>query len=111
MTLQDLVQLLQQQAASASHQIILDDAALGRTDLDDLIKQQLQRTEGNIIVVVNPNDIPTNPPANGFSMSGFLPPNPADSFLNLTNKNVTMSFTSNGTAIDLILDVTLTKEK
>jgi hypothetical protein len=110
MTVQDLVQLLQQQAASAPHQIILNDAALGRSDLDNLIKQQLQRSAGNILVVVNPNDIPTNPPVTGFSLSGFLPSNQANSFLNLTNKDVTVNFVMNGTVIDFTLDVTLTKE-
>ncbi len=107
MTLQQLAALLRQQSTPSPHYIRLSDQTLGQSGISDLIKENLLRKDGTLLLVVDPSSIPSNPPATGFSLSGQTPSNKTDTFLNLLTRDVTIDFTSDNNEIDFIVTINL----
>ncbi|MEB3189546.1 MAG: hypothetical protein VKL42_04295, partial [Snowella sp.] len=112
MSLQQLAQNLKQQAnTSASHYITLDDHILQRSDggISQLIKDSLLREQGNIILVIKPDDIPDTPPDTGFELKGITPNTDTDVFLKLKNQSVTLNFVVVNSKIEFKLTIKLTE--
>ncbi|HEY7545039.1 MAG TPA: hypothetical protein VID27_09165, partial [Blastocatellia bacterium] len=108
MTLQQLAALLRQQATPDPHYIRLSDQTLGQTGISDLIKENLLRADGTLLLVVDPSSIPANPPASGFSLNAQTPSNTTDAFLNLLSRDATIDFVANSNnQIDFTLTVNL----
>ncbi len=103
MNSQQLADLLQQQAAAAPHEIRLNDQILGITGLDALVKADLARADGTLILIVNPATIPADPPATGFTLSANVPGG-TDGFLSLDARDCSIQFLI-GNTIDLILTI------
>lgn len=107
MTLQELADRIIQQAAPEPHQVTLNDATLERAGVDALIQQTLLRSAGNILLIVDPDTIPTDPANSGFSITGFLPLEDVDSFLNLKDNSVEVHFVTIDGIIEFQLDINL----
>ena len=103
MTSQQLAALLSSQAAQSPHEIQLSDQTLGVTGLSALIKTDLGRPDGVLLLIVDPATIPQNPPADGFTLNATVPAG-ADGFLNLDNRDAQIQFLV-GTTINLSLTV------
>lgn len=112
MTLQALAALLKKQAASSPRSYIeLSDQSLNQSDISALIKQDLLRADGKLLLVVDPNSIPNNPPASGFTLSALTPAVPLDTFLNLLTRDCQINFLSNGDDIEFTLTINLVSSK
>src|SRR3954452_19921443 len=90
MTAQQLATLLRAQAAAAPHQVRLDDATLGTNGLDAVVRSDLRRPSGTLVLQVDPGAIPATP-NNPFSFPATVPAG-ADGFLNLGGRDATVSF-------------------
>jgi LysM repeat protein len=108
MNFSDLAALLIQQATQAPHVIRLNDATLQRTGVSALLKENLRRDDGTLLLTVVPADIPINPPPSGFSLKATVPQAPDSAFLNLAGRSVTITFATAGNDIGFTLDVALT---
>ncbi|HEX6041107.1 MAG TPA: hypothetical protein VFZ20_23845, partial [Longimicrobium sp.] len=105
MNAQQLAALLRTQAAAAPHQIQLNDAALGTTGLDALVENDLRRTDGTLLLVVDPAAIPQNPPAAGFTLEAQVPAG-IQGFLALDNRDADVRFAfDSGGALGVLLTV------
>jgi LysM repeat protein len=107
MTAQELARLLAAQAAAAPHHIRLDDATLRTTGLDDLVRNDLRRKDGTLVLVVDPAKIPPDPDPGGFTI-GVNVPAGSDGFLGLDGRDATLRFVV-GATIDLELTVATQK--
>ena len=103
MNAQQLAHLLIAQAMPGN-EIHLNDAVLGTTGLDALVKEHLRRDDGTLYMVVAPSAIPANPPAGGFTITAASVPAGSDAFLKLDNRDATVQFIV-GTTIDVVLTV------
>jgi LysM repeat protein len=101
-TAQELADALRLQASKDST-IQVNDALLGIAGFDDLVKADLQRSDGTLILSVFPSQIPQNPPASGFTITAAGVPAGGDGFLHLDGRWVSIQF-----AFGATLDVTLT---
>ncbi|MEL6539679.1 MAG: hypothetical protein AAFP93_02825, partial [Bacteroidota bacterium] len=112
MTLQDVADRLRQQAKTAAR-ITLNNTVLDRNDINELIARYLWRSEGNLILVASPSAIPESLSGTSFSVDVHLPERASDSFLNLCNRDATITFTCSGNTIEftLVVDLTLVKKK
>jgi hypothetical protein len=102
LTAQQLAYALRQQAGS-NGQVRIDDALLGISGFDDLVRRNLQRDDGAVLLLVDPATIPLDPPAAGFTLAGASVPSGADGFLNLDGRAASIAF-----AFGSSIDVTLT---
>src|SRR5687767_14242899 len=100
MNAQQLAALIARQATPAPHEISLNDHWLGTTGLDALVKSDLRRADGTLMLSVDPATIPANPQSGGFTIPANVPPK-ADGFLALDNRCAQIQFVV-GTTIDLV---------
>lgn len=103
MTSKQLADLLRQQATANAGRITLNDAVLGTSGIDALVKRDLLRQDGTLLLQVDPATIPTDPPAGGFSLDAAVPVGDAG-FLHLDDRKAPITFVVGGT-IDLSLTV------
>jgi hypothetical protein len=109
MTLQEIAQELQQQAAQ-NGAVTLNDALLGSgTAFAQLVQTELLRSEGNIILTAAASAIPTNPTGNSFSFAAGIPGTPGNSFLSLLNNAVTATISLAGATfqVELVIELTV----
>ncbi len=99
----ELADMLRAQSALPPHQILLDDQTLQRTGLNALIVKNLLITSGQLVLVVDPAQIPANPPSGGFTLAATVPAGDL-AFLNLPGRDCTIQFIV-GTQVDLVLSV------
>jgi LysM repeat protein len=104
-TSKELADLLIKQA-TGTNLIRLNDAVLGTSGLDDLVKEYLRRPDGTLFLTVEPEDIPPDPPPSGFTIQAASVPTGADAFLHLDRREAPIEFLV-GTTIDLVLTVSL----
>ncbi|HTO78756.1 MAG TPA: hypothetical protein VMJ31_03170, partial [Methylocystis sp.] len=105
---QQLAKILKQQAA-ASGEIRVNDALLEITGLDDLIRRDLSRPDGVLILTVDASQIPDSPPNSGFTVgNAAVPAGETKGFLQLDNRLASITFAF-GTTIEVTL--TLSPQK
>jgi hypothetical protein len=108
MALQQIADLLRQEASQYG-QITLNDALLGSDGaFSQSVIADLLRPAGNVILIANAADIPTNPSGQSFSFPAGIPTTPADAFLNLSNQTATVTISQIGTVLQAELDIQLT---
>ncbi|WP_437691785.1 hypothetical protein [Sorangium sp. So ce176] len=103
MTSKQLADLLRQQATASVGRITLNDAVLGTSGLDALVRRDLLRAGGSLLLQVDPATIPADPPAGGFSLDAAVPAGSAG-FLNLDDRRAAIAFAV-GSTIDLALTI------
>ncbi|MDT3395914.1 LysM peptidoglycan-binding domain-containing protein [Streptomyces sp. B1866] len=89
-TMRQIAQQLKAQASSDPHRITVNDALLGRTEVDALILKSLLRD--GLLMTVDPATIPSDPPDTGFTLNGSQPPGAADTFFSLLGRDCTVTF-------------------
>lgn len=107
-TLSDLAaDLLKQSNASSGHEVTIADSNLGwiGTRFAQLCAQDLLRPAGNVILVIDPLDIPIDPPGNHFTVRVALPATAADGFFNLASTPGEAMFCDVGGRIEMQLRV------
>ena len=109
MTLQEMAQALQAQAAS-NGSVTLDNALLGSGNaFAQAVITALLRSEGNIILSAESSAIPANPTGNSFSFNAGIPGVAEDSFLNLLDNAVVATISLEGSTFQVELSIALTQ--
>lgn len=108
MTLEELATQLTNEAM-ASGQITVDDQLLGRQDIDSLLSAQLGRP--NILLNVPRQVISVqSDPSPYVAVTGTIPLDPADSFLNLEGYAATIVFKQYDQVTGFLMDITLSND-
>lgn len=106
-TLKALASLLNQQASTTPNYITLSDTTLERDGVSALVKSDFERDSGDIKIVVNPGDIPSDPSGTSFKLAGTLPTTASDSFLSLRGNQVELEFSILNNNVSFTLTITL----
>ncbi|HYN84641.1 MAG TPA: LysM peptidoglycan-binding domain-containing protein [Pyrinomonadaceae bacterium] len=104
MNSQALAQLLLQQSSESPHEIRLNDTTIGTSGLDALVKENLVRADGTVVLVVSPSDIPPSPSPSGFTLAATVPAG-GDSFLSLDGRKAQVEFITGPDTTDIVLTV------
>ncbi|MGB8195030.1 MAG: hypothetical protein WCF67_24050, partial [Chitinophagaceae bacterium] len=109
MSLQKIAQTLRNEATNGGI-ITLDDALLeSGTAFSTLVKTNLLRSTGNVLLNAKAADIPSDPQGNSFSFPAGIPVAKTDSFLNLSAVKVAVTISEVNATIQLQLSVSVTE--
>ena len=103
-TAQQLADLLRIQASAPGNLVRINDALMQTSGFDALVKRDLLRPDGTLVLHVDPGKIPVTPPASGFTLTDIGVPAAPDSFLNLDGRRASVVFSFTDT-IEVALTV------
>ncbi|WP_437794678.1 LysM peptidoglycan-binding domain-containing protein [Sorangium sp. So ce693] len=104
LTSQQLADVFRSQSSAPGGLLRINDALLQITGLDALIRRDLQRADGTLLLRTDPAQIPPSPPPSGFTLDDVAIPSGADGFLNLAGRRASIAFTFD-TTIEISLAV------